>query len=849
MGVDSLAAKLLAVPGLQSRLASVVVEDVARQFGALTNGHVGLPTRDWDYLLTCASVLARSERGDCQDAALRIAHAAVTRPAADAGQKAAAAVILDMLSNAPALKLAQRRGLIPEDALSTLPAPLLLDKVARSIRYSVPDVNLVRLNRFQLSAYQAIESASWVSISAPTSAGKSHLLSKVVQDYFASSNGIAVYLVPTRALVQEVELRLGEGLRRRGLTGVRVSSVPAMSEVSDAGHLYVFTQERLHWLFAGHDDIAPDLLIVDEAQKISDGARGILLQSVIGEAVQRRPSVHVVFSSPMTENPGILLSQAPEGTSTLPVTAESVTVNQNLIWVSQVPRKPTRWVASLAVGNETRHLGEFGLRHRPTNQSKRLSFVAHALTHSTGEALVYVNTPYEAEVAAEQLYDLEGPAAETDLAVIKELVDLVKKTIHPKYLLAKVLTRRIAFHYGNMPLLIRSEIERLFRDGAIRFLVCTSTLLEGVNLPAKSIVLRTPQKGRNRPLSEVEFWNLAGRAGRQGMEFQGNVICIDPDRWSPPRTRRRYVIEPAAAALATSEAEQLLDYIRSGAPLETSVKRPDFEHAFVLLLRAVMSHGSVRDAPLARTLPAGFVEAADSVLHEIVRRIEIPPPVIRRNPGISPLAQQALLADFRTRSPNDAEELIPPPPESDDAADAYVRIIARIARTMSGEFQGTHWVHAVLVVNWMRGKPLAFLIAKNWEYWRKRGKNLGTVIRDTMREIEEYARFRFAKYAFAYTDVLRLYLAEVRPDLLDKVTDLNLMLEFGASQRTQLSLMDLGLSRTSAISVSELIASDSYSVADCRDWLLRADLDSLPLSAIVVAELARVRDALPTSAQ
>lgn len=51
--------------------------------------------------------------------------------------------------------------------------------------------------------------------------------------------------------------------------------------------------------------------------------------------------------------------------------------------------------------------------------------------------------------------------------------------------------------------------------------------MEGVNLPAKSIFLRGPQRGRNKPLSEVDFWNLAGRAGRQGKEFQGNIICID----------------------------------------------------------------------------------------------------------------------------------------------------------------------------------------------------------------------------------------------------------------------------------------------------------------------------------
>jgi hypothetical protein len=57
--------------------------------------------------------------------------------------------------------------------------------------------------------------------------------------------------------------------------------------------------------------------------------------------------------------------------------------------------------------------------------------------------------------------------------------------------------------------------------------------------------------------------------------------------------------------------------------------------------------------------------------------------------------------------------------------------------------------------------------------------------------------------------------------------------------------MDLGLSRTSAIAVSELIASDNYDIQACREWLTTEDLAMLPLSPIIIAELARVREGLP----
>jgi len=173
--------------------------------------------------------------------------------------------------------------------------------------------------------------------------------------------------------------------------------------------------------------------------------------------------------------------------------------------------------------------------------------VAHALSPGQGGNLVYANGPAAAERAAQILASLESARNLAPDTELQSLSTLTQRVVHPKYLLASVLMQGVAFHYGNMPLLIRSEIERLFKAGKIRFLVCTPTLIEGVNLPARSIFMRGPEKGVGNPMSDIDFWNLAGRAGRQGMEFQGNVVCVDAtDKrvWkSPPPTRRaRYKI-------------------------------------------------------------------------------------------------------------------------------------------------------------------------------------------------------------------------------------------------------------------------------------------------------------------
>ena len=66
---------------------------------------------------------------------------------------------------------------------------------------------------------------------------------------------------------------------------------------------------------------------------------------------------------------------------------------------------------------------------------------------------------------------------------------------------------------------------------------CTSTLLEGVNLPAKNIFIFSNAIG-NSKFSDVDFWNLAGRAGRFSKELSGNIICVriedKKNRWDTP---------------------------------------------------------------------------------------------------------------------------------------------------------------------------------------------------------------------------------------------------------------------------------------------------------------------------
>jgi replicative superfamily II helicase len=76
-----------------------------------------------------------------------------------------------------------------------------------------------------------------------------------------------------------------------------------------------------------------------------------------------------------------------------------------------------------------------------------------------------------------------------------------------------------------MPKVIREKIEDLFRRKVIKLIFTTSTLLEGVNIQAKNIILTSDNNGLS-DLTEEDFLNLIGRAGRFRSELYGNVICL-----------------------------------------------------------------------------------------------------------------------------------------------------------------------------------------------------------------------------------------------------------------------------------------------------------------------------------
>lgn len=111
---------------------------------------------------------------------------------------------------------------------------------------------------------------------------------------------------------------------------------------------------------------------------------------------------------------------------------------------------------------------------------------------------------------------------------LKSLAAEIRKEVHDDCYLADLIVKGVAYHVGYLPANIRLRIEKSFEKGDLRTIFCTSTLVEGVNLPADNLFITSYRNGPSN-MDEIDFRNLIGRVGRIKYNLYGNVVLVRLD--------------------------------------------------------------------------------------------------------------------------------------------------------------------------------------------------------------------------------------------------------------------------------------------------------------------------------
>jgi replicative superfamily II helicase len=145
----------------------------------------------------------------------------------------------------------------------------------------------------------------------------------------------------------------------------------------------------------------------------------------------------------------------------------------------------------------------------------------------------------------------ERPASNTSDQRVQDAVDLLHELLPEEHPVLRAVRAGVGVHHAGLPRAARAAIEQMFSLRALDVLAATSTLVQGVNLPVKTLILADYCSTRRRDkhtgsyneeyaLSKRDFHNIAGRAGRALYETEGQVIFIESLEHYPKVMRRGF---------------------------------------------------------------------------------------------------------------------------------------------------------------------------------------------------------------------------------------------------------------------------------------------------------------------
>lgn len=757
---------------------------------------------------------------------------------------AVADIILSRIGNFPGRSLLRDRYTTTPDVAPHAPYRLWLERATREIENSVThfEGSDIALTDFQYRLFDTLDQSSSVSVSAPTSAGKSFVMGlDLIRRLRKGDPACVVYLVPTRALIREVSSKLRGHLRKASLESVPVRSVPFPidKEKAQQGAVYVLTQERLmSLLHSAHGKPWITTLVVDEAQGIQDDSRGIILQSAIEAVLRHFPSAEIFFASPLIKNPEYLLSLFGRSQGEVSFIETQSPVSQNLMLVSQVRNKKNRAQFEVLHQNERLGLGvrDLGFSFRGS-KFRQQADLARAVTRDDEATILFADGAAYTENLAEALIEGQAEPAHTDPA-IAEFVEFLRSEIHPEYPLIKMLPHGVAFHYGDMPAIVRARVEDLFKEGLLRFICCTSTLLQGVNLPARHIIIENPKRGSGNAMQRRDFLNLAGRAGRLLHEFHGNIWCLRPTEWDE-QCYEGELLQDIRSAMS----EAMADGGSAIQRLLANEAKPDevdiAEAAFGKVINDYVASGnSLLDSEFRTEENETALALTEKKCQEI--KITLPVEVLDANRAVRPDRLQSLY-DFM-KAELDLTTLLPIKPKLANSNQRMKEIIKVIQEKLANIHDERFKFHSQLACKWIYNTPLKQIIAGHIDYCRNENnddRKASTIIRELLRTLEKEIRYRLVKHFIAYTSILALVLRE-RNDVAteESIEPFHIYLECGASDRIALNLIALGFSRVTAIALHDKVAfPPDATPEECLNKLGKINIENLNISKLSIREV------------
>ncbi len=393
-------------------------------------------------------------------------------------------------------------------------------------------------------------------VQMPTSAGKTKASELVIRSAFiAERTSLVVIVAPFRALCHEIKNSLatsflGESIKVDELTDVFQTDFD-LEELLENKQILVVTPEKLLYVLRHNPELGNKigLIIFDEGHQFDSGTRGITYELLITSLRSLLPEYsQTILISAVISNADVIGSWL---------------IGDDSQVVSGINLNPTfrtigfaSWVDSLGqikfiTDNESgidsffvpRVIEQHTLQKKPRESKLRvfpdktdgqsialylgLKLVPNgSVAIFCGRKTTVTSICENAVEIYERNISIDPPAIISNQKEMNRIYNLYKNNFGVNETATKSAKLGIFTHHGDTPHGIRLAVEYAMRENLIHFVVCTSTLAQGVNLPIRYLIVNSVYQGLER-IKVRDFHNLMGRAGRADQHTEGSILFAD----------------------------------------------------------------------------------------------------------------------------------------------------------------------------------------------------------------------------------------------------------------------------------------------------------------------------------
>ena len=395
------------------------------------------------------------------------------------------------------------------------------------------------LDQFQIDACHAIESGNGVLVAAPTGAGKT-IVGEFAVDLVINSSGKCFYTTPIKALSNQ---KFAELTEKYGES--KVGLLTGDTSINSEAQIVVMTTEILRNMIYANSTTIDELkyVVMDEVHYLADKFRGAVWEEIL---IHLSEAVQIISLSATVSNAeefGEWLQTVRGDTEVIVSEIRPVPLYQHVLFGNRLldlfgdDQKLNPELTRLERDSYRQVRGNWKNKSKGPKPLSRSEIVEKLERESLLPAITFIFSRNNCDAAVRQCLTAglrltnTQERAEIRSVIARNMKNLAQEdlVVLGYYEWADALERGIAAHHAGLLPAFKVTVEELFQRGLVKAVFATETLALGINMPARTVVLEKLSKWNGEghvAVSPGEYTQLTGRAGRRGIDIEGNAVIL-----------------------------------------------------------------------------------------------------------------------------------------------------------------------------------------------------------------------------------------------------------------------------------------------------------------------------------